>query len=162
MKYMLMLTLSINLVFLAFAAGSFAQGQKSNALRSSGDKVQGQQSKPQVFATDLKSLTRKLRTVGSTVKLDEKVSQPFFSTPGRILIVNGEPVQVFEFKTAAKAATEVRKVSKEGSPIGTTMITWVAPPHFFRNGKLVVLYLGENSTVIKALEKVLGGQFAGK
>jgi len=78
------------------------------------------------------------------------------------LIVDGEQVQVFEYGTAAKARAESRTISADGSAVGTTMVTWVGPPHFFMNGKMIVLYAGENPPVINALEKALGKQFAGK
>ncbi|NIM93557.1 MAG: hypothetical protein GTO18_07580 [Anaerolineales bacterium] len=39
---------------------------------------------------------------------------------------------------------------------------WVGAPHFFRSGKLVVLYLGSGESLLNALEAVLGPQFAGR
>jgi hypothetical protein len=36
------------------------------------------------------------------------------------------------------------------------------PPHFFKSGRLIVLYVGEESSVLKALEAMLGPQFAGR
>ena len=42
------------------------------------------------------------------------------------------------------------------------MVNWVATPHFYKTGKLIVLYVGDNMTVISTLETVLGPQFAGR
>jgi len=39
---------------------------------------------------------------------------------------------------------------------------WVAPPHFYKAGRIIVLYVGENAAVTEALDTVLGPQFAGK
>ncbi|MBI4220682.1 MAG: hypothetical protein HY682_11090, partial [Chloroflexi bacterium] len=40
-----------------------------------------------------------LRGTGAQVsKSDEEVEQPFFSVPGRLLKVNGQDVQVFEYR----------------------------------------------------------------
>jgi hypothetical protein len=42
------------------------------------------------------------------------------------------------------------------------MMMWVATPHFYEAGKLIVLYVGEDSGVVGVLEEALGPQFAGR
>jgi len=79
-----------------------------------------------------------------------------------MLEVHGEGVQVFEYSDATAAEAEATLVSSSGSGVGTTKIHWVGPPHFFRKGRLIVLYVGDNGKVLKALEAVLGSQFAGQ
>lgn len=145
-------TIVILAVFLIFAAGVAAgQNQKRN--------------KPKARQNSLATvgeLVKKLRAAGVTVKQSgEKVEQPFFSVAGRALRVNGEAIQVFEYKNAKTGEKEAGQISPEGRP-ATTMIAWIAPPHFFKSGKLIVLYVGEKPDVLKALENALGRQFAGK
>ena len=41
------------------------------------------------------------------------------------------------------------------------MVSWVAAPHFYQTGKLIVLYVGDDTAVHNVLENVLGSQFAG-
>jgi hypothetical protein len=36
------------------------------------------------------------------------------------------------------------------------------PPHFYRSGRLIVLYVRDDAAVLLALESVLGTQFAGQ
>ena len=60
----------------------------------------------------------------------------------------------------AKAAEREAKVVD--SAVGTSVPMWVAPPHFYKSGRLIVLYVGQSSPVIIALERALGPQFAGK
>jgi len=76
--------------------------------------------------------------------------------------VRGEDVQVFEYSDAMAAEAQTALVSPSGSAVGTTKIHWVGPPHFFKKGRLIVLYVGDNGKVLKALEAVLGRQFAGR
>ncbi len=112
--------------------------------------------------TEYVSLIDNLRAAGATVEPAGDISQPFFSVKGNAITVNGENVQVFEYADAATADTEAALVSPDGSSIGTTMVSWVAPPHFYKTSKLIVLYVGDNTAVINVLEDVLGSQFAGR
>ncbi len=112
--------------------------------------------------TDYISLFDNLRAAGATVEPAGDISQPFFSVKGNAITVNGENVQVFEYADAATAEAEAAFVSADGSSIGTTMVSWVAAPHFYKTGRLIVLYVGDNEAVINVLETVLGSQFAGR
>ena len=62
-------------------------------------------------------------------------------------------------KRAANAEADL--VSPDGSSVGNTMVSWVATPHFYRSGKIIVLYVGENQALTSTLQEVLGSQFAG-
>ncbi len=111
--------------------------------------------------TDYVSLIDNLRAAGATVEPAGDISQPFFSVKGNAIIVNGGNVQVFEYTDAATADTETALVSPDGSSVGTTMIRWVAAPHFYQTDRLMVLYVGDDTAVMNVLEAVLGSQFAG-
>ena len=93
--------------------------------------------------------------------LEEPVRQPFFAVEGEILDVDGEGIQVFEYRDAAVAEAQARLVSPDGSEIGKSKPLWVGPPHFFRKDRLLVLYLGENTRTTDLLKTLLGPQFAG-
>ena len=112
--------------------------------------------------TDYVSLIDNLRQAGATVEPAGEVTQPFFSVNGRVIVVNGGDVQVFEYTDAAAAEAEAALVSPSGSPIGTFMPSWIAPPHFYKAGRLIVLYVGDSEAVTDVLESVFGQQFAGK
>lgn len=112
--------------------------------------------------SDYASLTDNLRKAGATVEPAGEVTQPFFSVQGKVITVRGSDVQVFEYENATAADNEAALVSPDGSSVGTSMIGWVAPPHFYKAGKLIVLYVGESESVIGALESVLGSQIAGR
>ncbi len=102
------------------------------------------------------------RAAGAAVDLAGAVSQPFFAPQGQVLRVNGEDVQVFEFASAEEADTVTQRISADGSSIGTSMVGWVAPPHFYKAGQLIVIYVGSDDGVISALQKGMGAQFAGR
>ena len=111
---------------------------------------------------DYISLVDNLRATGATVEPAGEMTQPFFSVNGKVIVVNGGDVQVFEYADAAAAEAERALVSPDGSSIGTSMVDWVASPHFYKAGRLIVLYVGDSTDAIDVLESVLGKQFAGK
>jgi len=71
-------------------------------------------------------------------------------------------VQVFAYSSAQTAERESKRVGGQGSSAGTIMPMWVAAPHFYKSGRLIVLYVGEDASAVKALETALGPQFAGR
>jgi len=70
-------------------------------------------------------------------------------------------LQVFEYATPSAAAADASRVSDDGNTIGTSKPTWMGTPHFFKSGKVMVLYLGRNQTIVDLLRTVLSNQFAG-
>ena len=110
---------------------------------------------------DQVSLIDALRAAGATVESGDSVEQPFFAVSGQILPVNQTEVQVFEYGTAEAMETDASLVASDGASVGTTMISWIAPPHFYKTGRIIVLYLGKDTAVLDLLNQVLGVQFAG-
>lgn len=103
-----------------------------------------------------------LRADGYVVESLGPISQPFFQPEGQLLSVDGHEVQVFEYSSEEYALVAAESVSPDGSSVGTTMVSWIGPPHFFRSGTLIVLYVGDDATALRALQTVLGPQIAGR
>lgn len=107
-------------------------------------------------------LVGKLRAQGAFVRsTKEKVRQPFFSVPGRILKVNNEAIQLFEYSNRVTAQNQARSVSSDGKTIGNSKPSWMSTPHFFKSQKLIVIYVGDDKTILRILQGALGDQFAG-
>ena len=111
---------------------------------------------------DYVSLVDKLRGSGAKVEPAGKLSQPFFKVEAQLIKVNSHDVQVFEYANPAEAEAEATLVSASGSAIGTSMVDWIAAPHFYKRGRLIVLYVGTDAQIINLLESALGAQFAGR
>lgn len=113
-------------------------------------------------STELRSLIKKLRSQGAKVTLtSERVEQPFFSVPARILNINDVGIQVFQYSSRSATNKEAMLVSADGMAIGGSKPSWMAPPHFFKSGRLLVVYVGDDQKILALLQSALGKQFAG-
>jgi len=101
-----------------------------------------------------------LRAAGLDVEEVREIRQPFLSVPGRVISVNGVEIQVFEYEDEAAMRAEAATIAADGSSVGTTMITWAEPPHFFAKGGLIVLYVGAGSELLQLLVDILGEPIA--
>jgi hypothetical protein len=113
-------------------------------------------------ATDYASLIANLEAQGATVVEAGEITQPFFDVTGKSLTVDGETVQVFEYADDAAMAAEADMISEDGGTIGTSIPSWISDPHFYKAGRIIVLYVGTDAGVMDELRQALGAQFAGR
>jgi hypothetical protein len=117
--------------------------------------------KPSEPVTDYSTLLSNLGTSNVPVTEGEELSQPFLSGKGRIINVNGSSIQVFEYDTPTAMEAESKHVSSDGTDIRGYSVDWIGPPHFYKAGRIIVIYIGKDETITALLEKTLGKQFAG-
>lgn len=111
---------------------------------------------------DLASRVKALENAGAMVESGEPVTQTFFTPGGQTPKVNGADLQVFEYESADAMQKEAAQVAPDGGSIGTSMMIWIDAPHFYKAGRIIVLYLGNDKAVLDLLDKVMGAQFAGQ
>jgi hypothetical protein len=119
---------------------------------------QGSQQAYQAFISQLRAKGATVIEVGSGGQLP-------LSGTGYRMKVNGEQVEVYTYGSAEDANTDAARISSDGTTItGGTVINydWVAPPHFYKQDRLIVFYDGSNDEIIQLLQEVLGPQFAGE
>src|SRR6266498_2840736 len=115
-----------------------------------------------VTIQDQASLINALQAVGATVETGDSITQEFFTPEGQTVKVNGADLQVFEYESAEAMEKEASQVAPDGGSIGTSMVTWIDTPHFYKAGRIIVLYLGNDKPLLDLLNKVIGPQFAGQ
>ena len=103
-----------------------------------------------------------LRQNGATVELGEPIQQGFLTVEGRSVSINGGEVQVFEYASSDALEADASLVSADGGSVGTTMISWMDTPHFYKGGRVLVIYVGNDPAVMAALTAILDPQFAGR
>lgn len=115
------------------------------------------------IVTDYPTLIAAIQSRGVLVEPVEEIpaESSSFSVPTKVISVGGTDVQVFEFASESDTTAASLTISKDGTEIGTSIIRWMDTPHFYTNGKLIVLYVGQNPEIVNLLESFLGKQFAG-
>jgi len=125
--------------------------------------------KPPKQVTDYSTLLHYLRDFGAPIGEEGEIHEPFFDVEGRRVTVNGSAIQVFEYANAGAMESEASRVSPDGCSIRkekgdlweVCFVSWIYPPHFYKAGRIIVIYIGDDDSIISLLENALGTQFAG-
>lgn len=120
----------------------------------------GQPAFAQGFGTE--EFIEALCAEGVDAEKGDSVEQAFFSIIGDFVNFEGGSVQVFEYDSPETMESDAVLVDADGGSIGTTMVDWIATPHFYKKGRLLALYIGDDAEALRLLETVLGPQFAGR
>jgi hypothetical protein len=77
-----------------------------------------------------------------------------------------EYLYVHEYPAATAAAAAARRVSPDGTHVinaqnKDVLVQWMGDPHFYQNGRLLVVYVGRDPAVLARLADLVGPQFAG-
>ena len=75
-------------------------------------------------AKGIQGLVSALQSAGASVTEGDPITQPFFDVDGKLLTVNGNRVEVFEYADPGEAQAEAAKVAPDGGSVGTAP----APP----------------------------------
>jgi hypothetical protein len=108
----------------------------------------------------LQDLINALRDAGATVDRLGTATQTGLSVTGNTLRVNRATVQVFEYPDEPSAERDMTRMADILAGRGTMIIDWVASPHFYRAGRVIVLYVGDDRATLDLLEAGLGAPFA--
>jgi len=121
--------------------------------------------------TDYSTLLLYLRASSASIVDEGETGRDFFyDAECRIVRVNGIPIQVYEYANAKAMEAEASCVSPDGFSItkdwgdgkcSDRMVGWLETPHFYKAGRIIVIYIGNNCSMISLLKNGLGKQFAG-
>lgn len=113
------------------------------------------------------SFVDSLRREGYTVEIAGEIQQPFLRAKGTRLSLSGgglaQPaeLQSYDYEDPDAARADADRIGPDGNP-KATQVEWIAPPHFYLQGRVLVLYLGSDPKVIQLLNGLLGSQIAGR
>lgn len=99
-----------------------------------------------------------LRAAGLAVeRTDQTVEQPFFAVPATILRVNGQDLQVFVYPTVAARTADSDQISADGTQIGTSMVSWIAKPHFTAVDNVLTLFVSNDEGLAQRIAAAVAG-----
>ena len=82
-----------------------------------------------------------------------------------LTIKENENISVYLYESNEKMEEDSSSIDIGGTSYNNGKdnadIEWASLPHFFKKDNIIVIYVGENSAIIEALEEILGKQFAG-
>ncbi len=121
-------------------------------------------------APDTASVVRSLREAGATVtEQTPSDGSGFLHGSAHHLLVNGQDVWVYEYAAPALAEIDASGISADGSthrtgigPFGSVVtVDYVAPPHYYKTGRVIAFYVGRDAEALRLLRQVFGPPFAG-
>lgn len=124
----------------------------------------------QASAFSYEDLLSALTAHGAAVREAGTASTLTFRGAGHGLMIDGTQVAAYAYRTTLAAQLDAARVSSDGStfhtgygPFGGNALTidWIAPPHHYLRGRVIVTYVGDDVTIMRLLASVLGPQFAG-
>jgi len=97
----------------------------------------------------------------------EDVEEDILLGQRKWLTINDEEnLSVYLYKTSEEMEEDASYIHEGGTSYSNgkneVEISWISYPHFYKNGNIIVLYVGESQEIINALEEIVGLQFAGK
>jgi hypothetical protein len=108
-------------------------------------------------------LVSSLRAKGITVEMRGETSHQrngYFSVSSKDLEAGGALLKAFEYDSEAKADADARQIGANGQPNPTAVLDWIAAPHFFKQGPLIVVYFGCSANILLILTDLLGVSIA--
>lgn len=116
---------------------------------------------PDLYVVDKEGLIAALNAADAVREVGDPVVQEYFSVGGASVKVRESDILVFEYDSKEAMEADASLVTSYGGSIGTTMLTWVSTPHFYKAGRIIVVYIGDDAETLSQLESLLGAQFAG-
>jgi len=151
---LLLMVLVIGVVLLAALAG-----QGALRAESGGESPQVVNEPEVVEKSEFERLIEALRAAGLEVEIVGAAEDGFFGGAGHVIEVNGLQLTVYEFESEAAAIEGAGTVSAGGTIIGTAVVDWIEPPHFYQAGALLALYAGSDEAILAGLQDALGEPF---
>ena len=85
-----------------------------------------------------------------------------FSAKKTTISAGDEIITVYSYDTKSLMEQVANEIDTDGSGLCSSVrITWVSLPHFYKKGKIMVLYVGDNDKTISDLNNLFSYQFAG-
>lgn len=118
-------------------------------------------SSPSTSGDGPEALIADLQRAGATTTNQGSFTPDPFPGKGVSLCVNGQPVNVYVFASAAEREQASGGIDRtDPFHVGTAIVEWIGSPRFWERDRILVLYLGPDPAVEALVTSVLGPPFA--
>jgi penicillin-binding protein 2 len=97
-------------------------------------------------------LLGKMLTVEQT---DRTVLHPFFRTPGQVVLVNSQELQVFVYPDDTARKSDSARISADGQLIAGQIADWPVPPRFSSGGNVLTVLLTTDSRLAARVDRAI-------
>lgn len=101
-----------------------------------------------------------LTPISQYIHLDDSVE-----IDGKQVILYDTDVTIYSYEDNEEMEKEASTINKDASEISRAdnpiQIKWSKTPHFYKKGKIIVQYIGDDEKIISDLKEIMGEQFAG-
>lgn len=113
---------------------------------------------------DVTMLTRELDNLNYKYDIKD-IDSDMLSDKAKSISLGNDTLTIYEFNNYTEMMESSNGIDTYGSTVkcGNTesKIEWISTPHWFRRGSIIILYVGDNTELIKTLESIVTPQFAG-
>lgn len=90
-------------------------------------------------------------------------NKKIFSVDREIVKIKGGELSLYEYPMDSKGKMEedIKSIQDSGNTINGVKMTWTTAPHFYKKGRVLVVYDGNSQEIIKALNEILGNPIMG-
>jgi len=113
-------------------------------------------------AFDTETLLTEMNSFNTEYSVDKSAKRDLFSVAPTMIFLGTDKLSVYEYRNIKSMEKDAARISSDGYQIGNNKVSWALEPHFFKKGKILVQYCGDNKKTFDLLEKILGRQFAGR
>lgn len=92
----------------------------------------------------------------SVEQTDRTVLHPFFRTPGQVVLVNGQELQVFVYPDDTARKSDSARISADGQLIAGQTTDWPAPPRFSSGGNVLTVLLTSDARLAGRVDRAIG------
>lgn len=93
---------------------------------------------------------------GVEIEVGEVIEVPYLSSIGKVVRVNGEEIQVYQYSDPKSRQADSDTISSDGTIKGQVKISLTSQPIFWAHEDLLVIYLGSNPQIIDLISFSLG------
>lgn len=85
---------------------------------------------------------------------------------GKQVMLYDRDVIIYSYEDNEEMEKEASTINKDASEISRSgnkiLADWSKTPHFYKKGKIIVQYVGDDEKIISDLKEIMGEQFAGR